>query len=199
MRDWINKIARRSPIWALYMVALLWAGYLFALGILGHLGPEPVKALEHRYGVLGLQSLIAVMAISPLRRFFGVNLLRFRRAVALIATMFITLHLLVWAILDVQIMAQVWGDILKRPYITIGMAAFVLMVPLALTSNNAAIRRLGARWRRLHQLTYVIVPLGALHYVMLVKGFQIQPLIYLALALGLVLLRVPVKRRWKLA
>ena len=72
------------------------------------------------------------------------NLLKFRRAVGLIAFLYVTLHLLVWLLLDVQIVAQIWADILKRPYVTVGMAGFLLLIPLALTSNNLSLRRLGA-------------------------------------------------------
>ena len=132
------------------------------------------------------------LCITPLRRFAGVNLLRFRRAVGLIAFFYVLLHLLVWLVLDVQIPAQIWADIVKRPYITVGMAGFALLIPLALTSNNLSVRRLGGlRWRQLHRLTYAAVLLGALHFVMLAKGFQIEPLAYLIAVLGLLALRLP--------
>ena len=81
------------------------------------------------------------------------------------------------------------ADIAKRPYITIGMGAFVLMVPLVLTSNNTSVRRLGRNWARLHKLVYPIAVLGGIHYVMLVKGWQIQPMIYLVIIICLILLR----------
>ena len=97
--------------------------------------------------------------------------------------------------LDVQSPGRVWADILKRPYITIGMAAFVLMIPLALTSNNRSVRALGAAWRRLHLFTYPIAILAALHFIWLRKGFQLEPLVYLAVILGLLALRVPVLLR----
>ena len=87
-------------------------------------GVDPVKALEHRYGELALQLLIAGLAITPLRRFAGVNLIKFRRALGLVAFFFLLAHLLVWAILDVQTLGRVWADIVKRPYITIGMVGF---------------------------------------------------------------------------
>ena len=81
-----------------------------------------------------------------------------------------------------QILGQIWADILKRPYITIGMLGFLCMVPLAITSNNLSVRKLGPTWRRLHKLTYVAVLLGAVHFLMLVKGFQIEPMIYLGVS-----------------
>ena len=152
---------------------------------------NPSRRWEHEYGEIGLQLLIAGLAVSPLRRRFGINLLKFRRAIGLLAFFYITIHLSVWLFLDVQQIGQIWADILKRPYITIGMVGFVLLIPLALTSNNLSVRKLGAAWRTLHKLSYVVAVLGALHFVMVTKGFQIEPLVYLALALFLVSLRLP--------
>jgi sulfoxide reductase heme-binding subunit YedZ len=168
------------PVW------FLW------LGLTGGLGVEPIKALEHRLGELALQMLIASLAVTPLRTWTGVNLTRFRRALGLLTFFYVFLHLLVWLVLDVQILAQIWGDILKRPYITIGMVAFLLMIPLAVTSNDFSLRRLGPkRWKRLHKLTYAAGVLGAVHFVMVAKGFQIEPLVYLTLVLGLLAARLP--------
>jgi sulfoxide reductase heme-binding subunit YedZ len=191
----LNGVLRRVPLWVVYILCMLPAPYFFYLGLTGGLGVEPIKALEHRLGELALQFLIAGLAVTPLRRFLGVNLMRFRRAIGLVAFYYILCHLLVWAILDVQLVGQIWADIVKRPYITIGMAAFVLLVPLALTSNDISLRRLGPRWRKLHRLVYVAAILGGLHFVMLVKGFQIEPLLYMAAILGLLALRLPSLRK----
>ena len=191
----LNGGLRRVPLWAVYMLCMLPAPYFFYLGLTGGLGVEPIKELEHRLGELALQFLIAGLAVTPLRRLLGVNLMRFRRAIGLVAFYYILCHLLVWAILDVQLVGQIWADIVKRPYITIGMAGFVLLVPLALTSNDISLRRLGPRWRQLHGLVYVAAILGGLHFVMLVKGFQIEPLLYMAAILGLLALRLPALRK----
>ena len=193
----INDALRRLPVWPLYVVGALPPVWFFYLGLTGGLGVEPIKEFEHRLGEIGLQALIAALAVTPLRRFTGISLLRFRRAIGLIAFYYISCHLLVWLVLDVQDPARVWADIVKRPYITIGMVAFVLLVPLALTSNNGAVRRLGAKtWRRVHWLAYPATVLGAVHFVMLVKGWQIEPLVYLSLILGLLAVRaVPSRRR----
>ena len=156
-------------------------------------GVEPIDRLEREYGEVGLQLLIIGLCITPLRRYTGINLLKFRRAIGLVAFFYVTLHLLVWLLLDVQILSQIWADILKRPYITVGMAGFVLMLPLALTSNNGAVRRLGPAWRRLHRLTYGVAILGGLHFMMLSKGFQLEPLVYIFVILVLLAVRVP----WK--
>ena len=147
LRDRINTWARRLPTWVVYLVYAAPAPWFFYQAATGGMGVEPVKALEHEYGEIALQLLIIGLCITPLRQYFGVNLIRFRRAFGLLAFFYVVLHLLVWAILDVQTLERVWADIVKRPYITIGMAAFLLMVPLAATSNNRAVRWLGPRWR----------------------------------------------------
>ncbi|MBY6057077.1 protein-methionine-sulfoxide reductase heme-binding subunit MsrQ [Leisingera daeponensis] len=185
-----NQLLRRLPVWAVYLLGALPAPWLFYLGLTGGLGVEPVRALEHEYGELALQLLILTLAISPLRRLLGLNLMKFRRAVGLLCFFYVLCHLLVWLLLDVQIPSQILTDIAKRPYITIGMGAFVLMLPLALTSNNLSVRKLGRTWSRLHRLTYAAAVFGAVHFVMLAKGFQIEPLIYLGLVLCLLALRL---------
>ncbi len=188
----LNDLLRRLPNWAVYLLGALPAPWLFYQGMTGGLGVEPIEALEHEFGELALQLLILGLAISPLRRFAGLNLMKFRRAIGVLTFSYVALHLLIWLVLDVQIPSQIWADIIKRPYITVGMAAFVLLLPLAITSNNWAVRRLGPRWRKLHRLVYPAAILGALHYVMLAKGFQIEPLVYLAIILGLLVMRLPV-------
>lgn len=190
MIDAINTALRRLPTWVLYLLGSLYPVWLLYLGMTGGLGADPVKALEHELGERALQLLILGLAVTPLRRFVGVNLIRFRRALGVLTFTYVALHLLVWLLLDVQIVSQILADIAKRPYITIGMAGFVLMVPLALTSNDASVKRLGRKWKRLHLLTYPAAFLGGLHYVMLVKGFQIEPLIYLTVIVVLLALRL---------
>jgi sulfoxide reductase heme-binding subunit YedZ len=190
MIDAINTALRRLPTWVLYLLGSLYPVWLLYLGMTGGLGADPVKALEHELGERALQLLILGLAVTPLRRFVGVNLIRFRRALGLLTFTYVALHLLVWLLLDVQVVSQILADIAKRPYISIGMAGFVLMVPLALTSNDASVKRLGRKWKRLHLLTYPAAFLGGLHYVMLVKGFQIEPLIYLTVIVVLLALRL---------
>ncbi|WP_170387478.1 protein-methionine-sulfoxide reductase heme-binding subunit MsrQ [Ruegeria atlantica] len=187
----VNQILRRLPVWVVYVSGVLPAPWLFYQGLTGGLGVDPIEALEHQYGELALQLLIAVLAISPLRRFFGLNLLKFRRALGVLTFTYVALHLLVWLVLDVQVPSQIWADIVKRPYVTVGMAAFVLMLPLAVTSNNFSVRKLGPRWRSLQRLVFPAAILGGLHYVMLAKGFQVEPLVYLFVIIGLLMLRVP--------
>ena len=189
MQDRINGLARRVPVWVVWLLGLVPAVWTFYLGLTGGLGAEPIKALERELGEVALQLVILGLCITPLRRYLGVNLIRFRRAVGLLAFTYVSLHLLVWLVLDVQIWAQIWADILKRPYVTVGFTAFLMMIPLALTSNDLSLRRLGPRWRALHRLTYAVAILAAVHFIWLSKGFQIEPLVYLAVILALLGLR----------
>ncbi len=183
----VNSALKRVPNLTLYIAGVLPLFWLLFLLFNGGLGIDPVKALEHRVGKIGLQFLIAVLAVTPLRKFFGLNLIKFRRALGLLAFFYIAVHLAIWLALDIQFYwAEIWTDILKRPYITIGMTGFVLLLPLAVTSNNASIKRMGpVGWRMLHKLTYPATIAGGLHYVWLVKGWQYEPLGYLA---GIILL-----------
>ncbi|MHA7852479.1 protein-methionine-sulfoxide reductase heme-binding subunit MsrQ [Roseovarius sp.] len=189
--DRINALARRVPTWAIYILYALPAPVLVYMGATGGLGAEPIKALERELGEIALQLLIIGLCITPLRRYLGVNLIKFRRAFGLLAFFYVALHLLVWLVLDVQVLSQIWADIVKRPYVTIGMSAFLLMIPLAATSNNRAVRWLGPRWRMLHRLTYGVAILGAVHFIWLSKGFQFEPMAYLVVILALLALRLP--------
>jgi sulfoxide reductase heme-binding subunit YedZ len=163
------------------------------------LGSDPTKAGEHLLGEWTLRLLFATLAITPLRHLTGWNwLAKHRRTLGLFAFAYVTLHLLTWTLLDVQLLvseyvgwADVWKDLTKRPYITIGMLGFVLMVPLAVTSTRAAIARLGKRWRVLHRLAYVVPVLGVIHFLMAVKKDVTEPLVY-----GAVLAAILVWRGW---
>lgn len=199
MIDRVNALLRKAPPLVVYVLGALPVVWLFWQGIQGGLGVDPVKAIEHRLGLWGLWWLIAALAVTPLARFTGIKLIRYRRAIGLMGFFYILVHLAVWLVLDVQIPSQIWGDILKRPYITLGMAAFVLLIPLAVTSNNWSVRKLGAaRWKRLQRLAYLAVPLGAVHFTMVVKGWQLEPFYYLGVILFLLALRF-VPNSWRVA
>jgi len=180
-----NSALRHVPAWPVYPLSAGYAAWMFWRGLTGQLGADPVKALEHGLGEAALYTLVAGLAITPLRRLAGVNLLKFRRAMGLACFFFVVTHLLTWALLDVQRMTEVWADIVKRPYITVGMAAFILLIPLAATSNNWSVGRLGPVWRKLHWLVYPAALLGALHYVLLAKGLQLKPLMFLGVVIVL--------------
>jgi sulfoxide reductase heme-binding subunit YedZ len=177
---------------AIYWGGMVPAAWAFYLGFTDQLGADPVKSLEHSLGLWALRFLIAGLAITPLRRLGGPSLVRYRRALGLLAFFYVCLHLAVYVSFDLAFnFAAVWKDIVKRPYITIGMLGFVLLIPLALTSNNAMVKRLGAQaWQKLHRLVYAAALLGAIHFVWLVKSWPPEPLIYLAIVVGLLLFRL---------
>lgn len=189
--DRINTTLRRIPTWAVYILCLLPVPWLLYLGMTNGLGREPIKALEHELGEIALQLLIVGLCVTPLRKYAGLNLMKFRRAIGVLAFTYVALHLAVWVVLDMSLLwQQMWADVWKRPYITIGMAGFILLLPLASTSNNRSVRKLGAAgWRKLHKLTYVAVLLGGIHYIWLVKGIQLEPILYMAAILGLLAMR----------
>ncbi|MEL7116182.1 MAG: protein-methionine-sulfoxide reductase heme-binding subunit MsrQ [Pseudomonadota bacterium] len=183
----INRGLARIPPPLIYGLAFAYAAWMLWLGVTNQLGADPVKVLEHAMGEAALYMLVAGLAVTPLRQVTKVNLLKFRRAIGVTCFFFVVLHLVVWAVLDVQRLGAVWADIVKRPYITVGMAGFALLLPLALTSNNWSIKTLGAvAWRKLHTLVYPAAILGGVHYLMQAKGFQLKPVFFLFVILALV-------------
>lgn len=196
----INNALRTLPAWLLYPIGFLPAAWLWYLGLTGGLGAEPIREMELQLGRLALKLIVLGLAITPLRRFTGVNLLRYRRAIGLLAFYYVLMHLSVWLILDIGDPARIWADIVKRPYVTIGMAGLLTLLPLALTSTDRAVRWLGpVRWRLLHRLVYVAALLGVLHFAWLVKGLPLRPMVYALIIAALLLLRLWPKRRRALA
>lgn len=187
----LNGALRRVPVWAVCGLGLVPLAVLVWRGLSGGLGIDPVKTLEHQLGLAALQLLLAGLLVTPLRRWTGVNLIRYRRAIGLLAFLYAALHLLVWLWLDLQLRwSEIGADLVKRPYVIVGMLGFACLVPLAMTSNGWSVRRLGAAaWQRLHRLAYVAVLLAALHYLLLVKVWSAEPVLYALAAAGLVALR----------
>ena len=182
---------------AIYVAGMLPAAWYFHQGITDQLGADPQKTLERLLGLWALRFLIVCLAITPLRRLGGPNLVRYRRAVGLLAFYYAALHLTVYMLLDQGLdLAAIWADIVKRPYITVGMGAFLVLVPLAVTSNAPMIRRLGgSAWQRLHRLVYVAAAAAAVHFVMVVKSWPAEPLIYAAIVAALLLYRLVARLR----
>ena len=180
-----------SPEWikrAIYLLGMLPAAMAFYFAVTDQLGAEPIKALEKYLGLYALRFLVIGLMITPLRKLGGPNLVRYRRAIGLLAFFNAVLHVTVYLWLDQSFnMAAIWKDLVKRPYITIGMLAFSILIPLAITSNGAMIKRLGAAaWQKLHKWVYLAVPAVCVHFILLVKAWPPEPLMY-ALATGLLL------------
>lgn len=181
-----RKTVDALVIWAVSLACLAPVVWLAWRGYQGDLGANPIEKIIRNLGVWGLRLLIVGLTITPLARLLRQpRLIRLRRPIGLFAFGYIVLHLSTYIGVDQYFdWAAIWKDILKRPFITIGMAAFVLLIPMAATSFNAAIRWLGPqRWRGLHRLIYLIVPMGVVHYYLLVKADHRPPLIYGAIVL----------------
>lgn len=194
---------RPASIWALYAVGLLPGVYAFYLGIFGGLGADPVRAFEHLLGLWALRFLCLGLAITPLRDLASINLIRYRRALGLLAFYYVLAHFAVYLTLDRGlILSSILGDIAKRPYIMLGMAGLVMLIPLALTSNSWSIRRLGQRWSRLHMLVYPILIVAILHYALSLKVVTAEPAFYIVVSivlLGYRLVRPALQRRRRTA
>ncbi|WP_374538003.1 sulfite oxidase heme-binding subunit YedZ [Chitinimonas taiwanensis] len=150
--------------------------------VLGGMAVNPIEFITRSTGTWTLVMLLAGLAITPLRRLSGANwLIKLRRMLGLFAFFYACLHFTTYIWLDQFFdLTAVLRDIAKRPFITIGFVAFVLLIPLAATSNDAMLRRLKRNWGRLHRLVYPIAALGVLHYLWLVKRDLTQPLLYAA-------------------
>ena len=162
------------------------------------LGANPAEFITRATGDWTLRFLLFTLAVTPLRKITGWNwLLKFRRMLGLFAFFYGAVHFTSFIAFDhVFIVAEILEDIVKRPFITVGFIALVLMIPLAATSTNAMVRRLGAqRWLALHRLVYVIAPLGVLHFWWMVKRDVTEPAIYALILTVLLGYRVAVRRR----
>jgi methionine sulfoxide reductase heme-binding subunit len=196
-RDRLIRWVAKPVAW---VVALLPAAFMAYAALNGRLGADPLKEITHETGDWTIRFVVITIAISPLRRLSGWNsLIRFRRLAGLFAFFYGTLHFLIYVIADRfaglefrngiwalstarELALSIWDDIYKRPYITVGFTGFVAMIPLAVTSTAAWIRRLGGRnWNRLHRLVYLTAVAGVVHYWWLVKADIRHPAIYAAL------------------
>ena len=191
MLDQINRFARRVPTWVVYILGTLPALWLVFETVTGSIGVDPVKGIEWGLGLWAVRLLIATLCISPLR-WLGLNLLRFRRQLGLVAFSYVVLHFTAWLTIDMGLRwSQIIPDLYKRWYILIGMSALLLLIPLAVTSNNAMIRRLGAvNWMRLHKLAYVATGLAMTHFLMVGKVYTTEVLTYATILVALLALRL---------
>jgi sulfoxide reductase heme-binding subunit YedZ len=186
-------ILGKTLVHLLALAPAIWLGLrfwqVFNGGNVDALGADPVAYIEHDTGLWAIRLLMVTLAITPLRQLTGQNVLvRFRRLLGLYAFFYATLHLGAYLWLDLRAYwAQLFEEIVKRPYITVGFAAWVLLLALAITSTTGWIRRLGRNWARLHKAVYAIGVLAVLHFWWLVKSDIREPALYagiLAVLLG---------------
>ena len=183
--------------------------YIYALGmvplfilvndlIANQLGVDPLKELEHSLGKIALIFLILTLSISPLSNLLSINLIKLRRPLGLLCFFYVVLHLSTWLFLDMQFR---WPEIIraisKQPYIILGMLSFILLFPLAITSTNYAIKQLGPRWKKLHKLIYVSAIIAGAHYLMVVKSWPLEPIIYFLIIILLLAVRWVKLKKYK--
>ena len=174
-----------------FVLSLLPLSLLVYAAVTDDLGANPVEKLTHQTGLWGLYFLLITLAITPLKNFTGLTWpVSLRRMLGLYAFFYACLHLTVYFWLDQSFVWQaIIEDIFKRPYITLGLAAWLLLLPLALTSNQFSMRMLKKNWKRLHRLVYIASLLVVVHFIWLVKADYAEPLMYLAILLSLFLMR----------
>lgn len=179
-----GSAARKAVKTAVFLACLIPLGWLIYGALANALGANPVKAIIHGTGVWTLRLLLLTLLATPLRRMLGWAWpVAVRRMLGLFAFFYAVLHLFTYLLLDQSFdWSAIGHDVVKRPFITVGMLAFALLVPLAATSTNAMVRRLGKNWKRLHRLAYVVPVLGVVHYYWLVKADVRAPLVYGVLA-----------------
>ncbi|HUO60312.1 MAG TPA: protein-methionine-sulfoxide reductase heme-binding subunit MsrQ [Candidatus Acidoferrales bacterium] len=184
------KIKRNTVLKPIvFLACLLPLLSLVYAGFTAHLGADPVMRVTHVTGGWTLKLLLVSLAITPLRRITGVTwLIQYRRMIGLFSFFYACLHLLTYLVLDQSLNpGRIVHDIGKRPFVTVGFAAWALLVPLAITSTQSAIRRLGKKWQSLHRIVYLAAAFGVLHFYWLVKKDVSEPLSYaavLAILLG---------------
>ncbi|MGB0713750.1 MAG: sulfite oxidase heme-binding subunit YedZ [Gammaproteobacteria bacterium] len=188
-RPWLKPLA--------FLLCLLPALILLGDGLTGNLGVNPVETITHTTGDWALRLLLITLAVTPARRWLGWTWpAPLRRMLGLFSFFYVVLHFSTWFILDQGLSVPLMiADVIERPYITIGFIAFVLLIPLAATSTNGMIKRLGGkRWKALHKAVYAIGVLGVLHFLWLVKADYIEPGIYALILALLLMARLPASR-----
>ncbi len=193
-----SRIRIRPHKIAVFAFCLLPLCALFLGAVNGGLGANPLETVTHQTGEWGLRFLMVTLALTPLREWFGWNrLVQYRRMLGLFSFFYVCLHLSIYLLFDHLFDVQaILEDILERPYITLGMMGFVLLLPLAVTSTKGWIRRLGRNWQRLHRLVYPAAIVAVLHFLWLVKADPREPLIYAGILCFLLGFRL-LPERWR--
>jgi len=176
---------------------------LWPLGIIildiyyNNLGAEPVKKIMNHFGEWTLIFICLTLTMSPLKRITNLSFwIKFRRMLGLFVFFYATVHLLTYVGLDYRFdWDPIFNDVLKKKYIFIGFSAWLLLIPLAITSSQKMIKILGRNWKNLHRLVYVIAIFGSLHYIWLSKTIFFKPLVYTLIIVVLLALRIKIKKR----
>ena len=188
--DLVRASVRRLRSWHIYVSLLVPLLFLTYDLLSGRLGVDPMRAIEKSLGVTAIYILILTLCITPFSVLTGINFIRFRRAFGLMSFFYILLHFSTWLLLDMQLRwVEIAESLTRKPFIVFGMMGFLLLIPLAATSNNYSMKRLGKYWQKLHKLIYVAIILGGIHYLMMEKTLQNDAIITFIIIIALISLR----------
>lgn len=190
--QWIGRVVRPAVIAA----GIIPLAVLVRRFVADDFGANPAEEIEHFTGMTTLATVLLTLTVTPLRRLTGINaLIRLRKPIGLWSFAYATIHMACYLVFDQSLLwREIVGDIIKRPYITVGFSAWTILLALALTSNATAVRRLGKRWQSLHRLVYVAATLGVLHFLWLVKLDARTPAALGFLLVALLIFRIPRSR-----
>ena len=188
--DLVRASVRRLRSWHIYVSLLVPLLFLTYDLLSGRLGVDPMRAIEKSLGITAIYILILTLCITPFSVLTGINFIRFRRAFGLMSFFYIILHFSTWLLLDMQLRwVEIAESLTRKPFIVFGMMGFLLLIPLAATSNNYSMKRLGKYWQKLHKLIYVAIILGGIHYLMMEKTLQNDAIITFIIIIALISLR----------
>lgn len=188
--DLVRASVRRLRSWHIYVSLLVPLLFLTYDLLSGRLGVDPMRAIEKSLGVTAIYILILTLCITPFSTLTGINFIRFRRAFGLMSFFYIILHFSTWLLLDMQLRwVEIAESLTRKPFIVFGMMGFLLLIPLAATSNNYSMKRLGKYWPKLHKLIYAATILGGVHYLMMEKTLQNDAIITFIIIIVLISLR----------
>ena len=188
--DLVRASVRRLRSWHIYVSLLVPLLFLTYDLLSGRLGVDPMRAIEKSLGVTAIYILILTLCITPFSLLTGINFIRFRRAFGLMSFFYIVLHFSTWLLLDMQLRwVEIVESLTRKPFIVFGMMGFLLLIPLAATSNNYSMKRLGKYWPKLHKLIYAAIILGGIHYLMMEKTLQNDAIITFIIIIVLISLR----------
>ena len=188
--DLVRASIRRLKSWHIYVSLLVPLLFLTYDLLSGRLGVDPMRSIEKSLGITAIYILILTLCITPFSTLTGINFIRFRRAFGLMSFFYIILHLSTWLLLDMQLRwVEILESLTRKPFIVFGMMGFLLLIPLAATSNNYSMKRLGKYWPKLHKLIYVAIILGGIHYLMMEKTLQNDAIITFIIIIALISLR----------
>lgn len=177
---------------AAHLLALLPFVWLIYAGFNGQLGADPQEKVLHEFGLWGLIFLLLSLSMTPLRKYLSIApWIKFRRMLGLYSTFYICLHFIAYLLFYLSFdFSELLSEIIERPYITVGFIALLGLIPLTITSTKAAQKKLGKKWKRLHQFVYIIAALGLVHFIWQSKSDLNEPLLYVAWAVILVIARI---------